>query len=639
MSQTSIQPIFVGREREQEAYRGMLNGTSSRWVMVVTGQGGNGKSALLRHLMEKLTPAGTLAIHLNFAGGDLSVDPLTVLEEMVEQLASHYDRRPARAFKRFDTALQEGRKLLGPRQGDQIIIAREHGTVTDNTLSAGVSREQRRQVYLNARKACYDLLDSLSPLTQLVLLLDTCERLHEMEGTGLSETGQWVMNELIPGIHQHLHQRRRQCGVVLASRILPPFEAIDGQEIQHLKLPKMEQVAVENYLQHLGMSDAALRQHIYRVTYGHALCVSIIGALWQERGEQPFTIADLPRFQQQFNEQALMKFIGERVLDKRLKSPYRVLTRYGVLLRSFDLPTLQALFPHLLPGDDLDRWRHLIAYPYIESVGNQRYAFHDLLREIQSEEIRVQEGPKWLAYHQQALKYLTRTAPDSPDRYYHALACDEEQGRSDWWDAIQDTHIRGTRESFQALLQAARDRTLRLSPLTNATIFQWEGTFYYFGGQMQAALASYEQALSLFQKVGSSLGEANVRKAMGDVQQFRKDMQAALASYEQALSLFQKVGDRLGEANCYLAQGRVARQQENNEQALALYTHAYQLYQKIQDGYSQAIALYYRSWVYQAMEKRELAIADMEGAVAIARALDLPFLGDFQERLDDLRGG
>src|SRR2546430_3237515 len=100
------------------------------------------------------------------------------------------------------------------------------------------------------------------------------------------------------------------------------------------------------------------------------------------------------------------------------------------------------------------------------------------------------------------------------------------------------------------------------------------GDVLQFRDDRDAALASYELALSLFQQVGDRLGEANVRQAMGDVLQFRKDMQAALASYELALSLFQQVGDRLGEANCYLAQGRVALAEENYERALTLHTNA-----------------------------------------------------------------
>ena len=52
--------------------------------------------------------------------------------------------------------------------------------------------------------------------------------------------------------------------------------------------------------------------------------------------------------------------------------------------------------------------------------------------------------------------------------------------------------------------------------------------------------------------------KANVLQAIGDVQQFRKEMDAALASYSEALKLFRAVGDRLGEANVLAALTRLS---------------------------------------------------------------------------------
>ena len=46
-------------------------------------------------------------------------------------------------------------------------------------------------------------------------------------------------------------------------------------------------------------------------------------------------------------------------------------------------------------------------------------------------------------------------------------------------------------------------------------------------------------------------------QAIGDVQQFRDDRDAALASYQQALTLFRAIGASLGEANVLAAQSRL----------------------------------------------------------------------------------
>ncbi|MFH1908365.1 MAG: NB-ARC domain-containing protein [Chloroflexota bacterium] len=86
--------------------------------------------------------------------------------------------------------------------------------------------------------------------------------------------------------------------------------------------------------------------------------------------------------------------------------------------------------------------------------------------------------------------------------------------------------------------------------------------------------------------------KANVLQAIGDVQQFRKEMDAALASYNEALKLFRQVGDRLGEANVYLSLGGHKRSDDNLAGAKKDYENALKAYQAIGDQYSQGRALY-----------------------------------------------
>ncbi len=97
------------------------------------------------------------------------------------------------------------------------------------------------------------------------------------------------------------------------------------------------------------------------------------------------------------------------------------------------------------------------------------------------------------------------------------------------------------------------------------------GDVQQFRAERDAALDSYNEALKLFRQVGDKLGEANVRKAMGDVQQFRAERDAALDSYNEALKLFRQVGDKLGEANVMAAKSRMsirAGEIENAEKQL-----------------------------------------------------------------------
>ncbi len=114
------------------------------------------------------------------------------------------------------------------------------------------------------------------------------------------------------------------------------------------------------------------------------------------------------------------------------------------------------------------------------------------------------------------------------------------------------------------------------------------GDVQQFRQETDAALASYQQALGLYRAVGARLGEANVLKALGDVQQFRKETDAALASYQQALGLYRAVGARLGEANVLKALGFEALSQGAFAQSLEYLQQAQVLYDQIGDKYSQA---------------------------------------------------
>nr|MCU0490751.1 AAA family ATPase [Chloroflexaceae bacterium] len=113
-----------------------------------------------------------------------------------------------------------------------------------------------------------------------------------------------------------------------------------------------------------------------------------------------------------------------------------------------------------------------------------------------------------------------------------------------------------------------------------ASYAQALGLFRAVGAKL-AALASYAQALGLFRAVGAKLGEANVLQAIGDVQQFRKDTAAALASYEAALGLYRAVGDRVGEANVLQAIGDVQQFRDEREAALASYAQALGLFRAV----------------------------------------------------------
>jgi tetratricopeptide (TPR) repeat protein len=126
------------------------------------------------------------------------------------------------------------------------------------------------------------------------------------------------------------------------------------------------------------------------------------------------------------------------------------------------------------------------------------------------------------------------------------------------------------------------------SKLGEANALKAIGDVLYFRKEMDAALASYDEALTLYKLVGDKFGQANALRAIGDVLYFRKEMDAALASYDEALILFKLVGSKLGQANALKAIGDVFSFRKEMDAALASYDEALTLYKLIGDKLGQA---------------------------------------------------
>ena len=110
---------------------------------------------------------------------------------------------------------------------------------------------------------------------------------------------------------------------------------------------------------------------------------------------------------------------------------------------------------------------------------------------------------------------------------------------------------------------------------------------------------------------------ANMLQAIGDVQQFRDDRDAALASYNAALTLFKAVGDKLGEANVYLSLGGLKRNDRDFAGAKSDFQNAFAIYKMIGDQYSQARALYRLGDVLSDEEKYQDALHQYEQAASL----------------------
>src|SRR5690349_4595356 len=114
MSPSSI----IERKPEQQLYQEFLS-KETPWVLIITGQGCNGKTKLLHQLAEQ-TPSDVCVATLNFGLESLRTDAMRVLEVLAWQVRSFCK---AQKYDNFKNVLEYCHRQLGgsPKQYVQMI--------------------------------------------------------------------------------------------------------------------------------------------------------------------------------------------------------------------------------------------------------------------------------------------------------------------------------------------------------------------------------------------------------------------------------------------------------------------------------------------------------------------------------------
>ncbi|MCX2950192.1 tetratricopeptide repeat protein [Lentzea sp. NEAU-D7] len=129
------------------------------------------------------------------------------------------------------------------------------------------------------------------------------------------------------------------------------------------------------------------------------------------------------------------------------------------------------------------------------------------------------------------------------------------------------------------------------SPTSRARQASALAQLYLRRSNNEQARGLFNQALPLYQRIGSVLGEANCLNNLGRLAFRESDNEQARGLFNQALPLYQRVGDVLGEANCLINLGRLAFRESDNEQARGLFNQALPLYQRVGDVLGEANCL------------------------------------------------
>ncbi len=494
------EPVFLGREQELAQYKEFLK-QKIPWLIFIIAVGGTGKTALLSKMSEQ-TPQDIAVVQLDFTvtiksrsapseadeSPRMPINPLKHLQLFENELKKK-NAIDTEAGKAFDKTVEEAREKFSKQitfNMQKIIADRASLKNTDMVIDVPGYRELQdtyRQQRDWVTPAFLHLMETFKP-DHLVVMLDTCEWLHEPINF---EVGDWLMYELLIPLRDNMEARGKQCHVVMAGTVQPHqlkvIESRDPNSIDWLEPGELDKAAVIQYLQTIGMQNTDLCEHVYDMAYGNASCVSIIcklwqnlrrksspqdANLWQRLQEAPLNAESLLEFRQRFYEQAVKSFVENHILDAPLRTPLYELTRYGALLRRFSQQLLEQVFHDILdelPPKQVPMYlEQFIEQLYVRKLGRYRYALLELLREVLTDAIRMEEPTRWRYYHERAQGILP---PTTDEWYYHVLAAkffddetrNEEQEKTYWREALRDAEAHG-KTVVDALVNAATDKTL-----------------------------------------------------------------------------------------------------------------------------------------------------------------------------------
>jgi DNA-binding SARP family transcriptional activator len=248
----------------------------------------------------------------------------------------------------------------------------------------------------------------------------------------------------------------------------------------------------------------------------------------------------------------------------------------------------------------------------LESVGADRYRFHDLLRVYAAERAEADlPAAEREAAERRLLDWYMRTAAAaatavSPHRYDIPLGpadnCPADNGPADngaglaalgfgtaeealaWYDSERANLVAATRQAAAAGLH---DIAWRM-PASLFSVFNRRGNW-------ADCIATNRIALASARTTGDRRGEAWVLNTLGDALCVTRDSDG-IAYLEGSLAIRQEIGDRMGEAQSAINLADAYHVLGRAEEALALFRRALELNREVGNQYGEGVALVDVGW-------------------------------------------
>lgn len=583
------QAKFVGREEYITAFRHNLDLPPLDWrfLFSVYGQGGVGKSTLLRQFRRIAEEAGLLTAYTS----DSDTDVLAVMERLAGQL-ERQGHRLNRFSERYKVYLQTKQELeadpeapqgfsaflgksiarasLGlakqvPGSGavtpflDEDLITDQAGNWASYIAKKIGNKDEVRLVQKPVEVLTLLFLQDLNKITEqknLLLLFDTYERTAEFLDS-------WI-REILEGLYGDL-----PANIIL---VITGREELDRnrwteyeEAITRISLKPFTKEESKQYLSHKGITNPQVIDVVLRLSGCLPLLVATLAA---ESPSDATQVGDP-------SGTAVERFL------QWVKDPDRCQVALDAALPRFLNRDLIAVLHGEEPADQLFSW--LIQMPFVENRVDG-WSYHDIARTQMLRHKRLVSPQSWIDLHTQLADYYERLRQD-------LLLPDEQLQNNAKWQEY-------TLNSLYHRLCTMPEKYLGIA--LNTFLFA----------------STYSRSFALSQ--------AEVLRQSG------KDTE---------MNIVQNWGERL--LNCF---GRMYMGQEKNREIVSVFTDI--LEHPDLDVKWRSLALYRRGDAYRLLKQDEEALKDLNEALALApnqthrllasRGSTFRNLGRYEEALKDL---
>ena len=366
-----------------------------------------------------------------------------------------------------------------------------------------------------------------------------------------------VLYSIVRGLTQRMDDLE-ETGLVLFSRsfqaVVPLRDAEGNITTLVVPLDGLSREACRNFLPSLEPVDDATFHHIYGLSRGHPLVLTLIN-----RGSIGST----------FHE-TLEMYVEQEIFSKLSGAEKRLL---GALAIFREPMPLEALIGQDLETDLLD---DLVEKGLARQADSEMYDVHDLIREFLSRSLDATTRDE---LHGKAVDWYRarRSQPEEQIEFLFHLSNSgdaDELGReieSTGAELVQTGHI-----ELLGILEALQEE--QVSEEAWAVALELKANIFSLQGRWDEAQEAYKAALEIFAKSGDyELPHARILSSQADISVSQGDLEGGLEMHREALESFIKLGDSQGAARTYNNMGVIFRRQKDTKRSLEVYENVEEL--------------------------------------------------------------